>query len=115
MGPDGTVWGGGLESSRGGGTLYQVPAGATTAHLVGDLLEDPKGRVEDLAFDHLGRLHTVVFAKGSEAFPADSRDVVLDRGTSCSTANVFDPNQHYPLQVPDSRTGTSGDRALVYG
>ena len=22
------------------------------------------------------------------------------------TANVFDPNQHYPLQVPDSRTGT---------
>ena len=38
--------------------------------LSGDLLKDPKGRVEDLAFDHLGRLHTVVFARGPEAFPA---------------------------------------------
>jgi nitrous oxidase accessory protein NosD len=105
VGPDGAVWGGGLDSPQGGGTLYQVPAGATTAHPVEPPLDDLGERVEDLAFDHLGRLHAIVFAKGSEAFPADSRDVVLDRGTSCSTANVFDPNQHYPLQVPDFLTG----------
>ena len=103
--PDNTVWAGGLEPPRGGGTLYQVPPGATTARLVGDLLEDPAGRVEDVIFDHLGRLHIIVRATGSAAFPAENRDVVLDQGTFCSTINVFDPNQAYPLQVPDVRTG----------
>lgn len=105
--PDSTVWAGGLESSRGGGTLYQVPPGTTRARLVGDLLEDPAGRVEDLVFDHLGRLHAVVRATGSATFPADSRDVVRDRGTFCSTVNVFDPDQSYPLLVQDPGSGNT--------
>ncbi len=103
--PDGAIWAGGNEPPRGGGTLYMVPAGASQATRIGDLLADPAGRVTDLAFDRLGRLHTLVFAAGSAVSPAVSRNDVRDRNVFCSTVNVFDPNQRYPLQVQDLNTG----------
>ena len=55
--PDGTVWAGG----DGGARLYHVPPGATTATLTGQLHKNPLGRVEDLTFDALGRLHALFF------------------------------------------------------
>ena len=78
VGPDGTVWGGGLESSRGGGTLYQVPAGAHDGASWSGTPRDPKGRVEDRP-SITSDASTPSCSLGPEAFPADSRDVVLDR------------------------------------
>ena len=54
--PDGTVWAGGDQ----GGRLFQVPPGAPAAQLVGQLLADPSGRVEDLTLisDAMARLRT---------------------------------------------------------
>ena len=59
--PDGTVWAGGDQ----GGRLFQVAPGATAAQLVGQLLADPTGRVEDLTLDGLARLQAVVVAPQS--------------------------------------------------
>ena len=69
--PDGTVWAGG----DGGGRLFQVAPGSTTAQFVGPLLADPTGRVEDLVVDQRGRLHAVVFA------PQSSGAIVLERAS----------------------------------
>jgi parallel beta-helix repeat protein len=93
--PDGTVWAGG----DGGGRLFQVPPGTTTAQAVGSLLADPTGRVEDLVVDQRGRLHAVVFA------PQTSGDIVLDHGVSCQTVNVVDPT--YPLRDSQGRPSPS--------
>jgi parallel beta-helix repeat protein len=104
---DGTVWSGG----DGGGRLYRLAPGATTASLVGQLLADPAGRIEDLVVDSLGRLHAVVFA------PQASGDIVVDQGVFCQTVNVFDPA--YPLQVRDPQSGalqpSPSTRALAAG
>jgi hypothetical protein len=91
--PDGTVWGGG----DGGGRLYQIPLGSNTATLVGQLVRDPAGRVDDLVVDRLGRLHAVVFA------PQESGVIMADQGSFCQTVNVFDPA--YPFRVQDLQTG----------
>lgn len=108
----GTVWAGGREPPFGGATLYQVPAGTTTARFVGDLLQnpedqDPQGEILDLVFDELNRLHAVVFAQGVEEPPSppDIRVVVRDQNVFCSTVNAFDPRQHYPFRVLNLRTG----------
>jgi sugar lactone lactonase YvrE len=106
LAPDGTVWAGGVEPPARGAVLYSVPPGAATASFVGSLLADPAARVEDLVFDRLGRLHAVVFARGSDAFPSVSAVIVLDQHVFCSTVNVFDARQNYPFQVRDRRTGT---------
>src|SRR5262249_38433298 len=100
--PDGTVWAGG----DAGATIVRVPPGATTASNVGQLAPDPGGRVEASVVDQLGRLHFVVFAAGSAAFPPDNQDVVLDRGTFCATVNAFDPHQGYPFRVREAQTNT---------
>jgi parallel beta-helix repeat protein len=91
--PDGTAWAGDDAGAR----LYQVASEATTAQFVGQLLEDPDGRVEDLVPDALGRLHAVVFS------PQASGVIVMEQGASCQTVNVFDPA--YPFQVSDLQTG----------
>jgi hypothetical protein len=89
--PDGTVWGGGDPN----GVLYRVTPGSSTAILVRSLLTDPAGRVEDLAFDQLGRLHAIAFA------PLQSGDFVINVDADpdlspCQTVNVFDPT--YPFR-----------------
>jgi parallel beta-helix repeat protein len=93
--PDGTVWAGG----DGGGRLYQVASGSTTAQFRGPLLADPTGRVEDLVVDTRGRLHAVVFA------PQTSGAIVLEQGIACQTVNVLDPA--YPLRDPQGRPSPS--------
>jgi streptogramin lyase len=93
--PDGTVWAGG----DGGGRLFQVAPGSTTAQFVGPLLADPTGRVEDLGVDERGRLHAVVFA------PQSSGAIVLEQGVACQTVNVLDPA--YPLRDPQGRPSPS--------
>ncbi|HEY7489550.1 MAG TPA: carboxypeptidase regulatory-like domain-containing protein [Candidatus Tectomicrobia bacterium] len=105
LAPDDTVWAGGVEPPARGGVLYSVPAGETTASYVGSLLANPAGRVEDLVFDQLGRLHAVVLAQGSEAFPPVSAVIVLDQQVFCRTVDAFDAMQNYPLQVRDRATG----------
>ena len=92
---DGTVWAGG----DGGGRLYQVTPGTTTAQFRGPLLADPTGRVEDLVVDQRGRLHAVVFA------PQSSGDIVLDHNVACQTVNILDPA--YPLRDPQGRPSPS--------
>ena len=94
---DGTVWAGGNENS--GAILAQVKPGALAASLVGRLLEDPSGGVEDLVVDALGRLHALVFP------PSTSGDIVgvVDQGIICPTVNVF--NAAYPFQSPHPETG----------
>ena len=77
---------------RWGGTLVRVTPGATEVALVGQLLVEPDGRVEDLVVDALGRLHALVFA------PHESRDIVFDPGIEhdpCPTVDVSHPA--YPL------------------
>jgi hypothetical protein len=93
--PDGTVWAGGDT----GGRLYQVAPESSAAQLVGALLADPTGRVEDLAVDQRGRLHAMVFA------PQTSGDIVLEQGVFCQTVNVLDPA--YPLRDPAGRPSPS--------
>jgi sugar lactone lactonase YvrE len=103
--PDGTVWAGGTEPSLLGGVLYRVSPDASVASRVASLIADPDGRVEDLVFDHLERLHIVVFARGSDIFPPLSGVVVRDHDILCGTVNAFDPGQHYPFQVRRPDTG----------
>jgi hypothetical protein len=83
----------------GGGRLYQVAPGSTTAQFRGPLLADPTGRVEDLVVDQRGRLHAAVFA------PQTSGAIVLDQGVACQTVNVLDPA--YPLRDPQERPSPS--------
>jgi hypothetical protein len=87
--PDGTVWAGGDH----GGRLFQVAPGATAAQLVGRLLADATGRIEDLALDGLGRLQAVVFAAQHSG--------VLVRTPSgfCQTVS----NSRSPLKPSDHR------------
>ena len=91
---NGTVWGGG----DGGATLYQVAPGASSARQVGALLENPDGRVQDLAIDSLGRLHAVVFSE------QNSGDIVFDQGVFCQTVNASGPD--YPFDVLDLTDNT---------
>jgi hypothetical protein len=128
--PDGTVTGGGREGKF-GATLYQVLPDATTACLVGSpfLGSNPESRVEDLAYDALSRLHTIVFDPGSEDpegpraiigdFVLDAEDIDGDRfilcplenpniqRTLCQTVNAFAPDQDYPFRVQGRTTGSS--------
>ena len=117
LAPNGTVWAGGAEPPGQGGVLYSVAPGEATASFVGSLLADPAGRVEDLVVDQLGRLHAVVFARGSETFPPVSAVVVLDQDIFCRTVNAFDLRQNYPFQVRDRTTGrlvpSPGTRAVA--
>jgi hypothetical protein len=100
--PDGTVWAGGDQ----GGRLFQVVPGATEAKLVGQLLADPEGRVEDLMLDGLRRLQAVVFA------PQSSGVIVRDHAVFCQTVNVFAPA--YPLRTASGLPSPS-TRAVAVG
>jgi hypothetical protein len=100
--PDGTVWAGGDQ----GGRLFQVPPGATAAQLVGRLLADPTGRVEDLTLDVLGRLQAVVFA------PQSSGVIIQTPAGFCQTVNVFAPA--YPLRTASGQPSPS-TRAVAAG
>jgi hypothetical protein len=84
---NGTVWAGG----DGGAKLYQVAPGSSSAQQVGSLLEDPAGRVQDVAIDSLGRLHAVVFSS------QNSGVIVFDQGVFCQTVNASDAT--YPFDV----------------
>lgn len=132
MAPDGTVTGGGKEPPF-GATLYQVPPGATTACVVASPFSstNPDSQVQALVYDNLGRLHTIVFDKGSED-PTGPRaitgDLVIDADDVdgdlfilckevnpnierifCQTVNPFleggqlDPD--YPFLIRDPETG----------
>ena len=100
--PDGTVWAGGDQ----GGRLFQVAPGASAAQLVGRLLADATGRIEDLTLDGLGRLQAVVFA------PHQSGVLVRTPAGFCQTVNVFDPA--YPLRTPSGQPSPS-TRAVAAG
>jgi ligand-binding sensor domain-containing protein len=107
--------------------LYSVPPGEVTARFVGSLLEDPDGQVEDLVFDQRGRLHAVVFARGSAVVASSIGVYIVEQYDFCRTVNAFDPRQHYPFQVLDRHTDTlvpspstraaaaAGGRIWLYG
>jgi hypothetical protein len=100
--PDGTVWAGGDH----GGQLFRVAPGGTEAELIGQLLPDPAGRIEDLTLDGLGRLQAVVFASQSSGV------IVRDQGVFCQTVNVVDPA--YPLRTANGQS-SAGTRVVPAG
>jgi hypothetical protein len=83
-----------------------VAPGATEAELVGQLLTDPTGQIEDLTVDGLGRLRAVVFA------PQSSGIIVRDGAVFCQTVNVVDPA--YPLHTASGQPSPS-TRAVAAG
>lgn len=92
---DGTVWAGGRNSAA----LYRVAAGSTDAELVGQLVADPTGRIEDLLEDDQGRLQAVIFGQQTSGV------VVHDQGVFCQTVNGIDPS--YPFRTPNGQPGVS--------
>ena len=103
---DGTVWFGGeariSEASRNIplGTIVQVEANGRTIlnqyrpTIRSEETESPKGRIEDIAIDQLGRIHFIFLAQNAAGGIVANGDIVLDANhltpVFCQTVNVFD-------------------------